>query len=241
MQVEEIQPEYGAVDYDLSDDSPTDENPALDANLFSGAGLADVAGAIDSQDFGFASTTSVDMELPDRPAVMDMPETDIIAPPERPLEEVILNNEVLPDDDEYDMSIIVDATKMPNPDDVTERDLMAVPLEEDHGQTLISDVYTINDEVDIDMLEQDYEDELTATQALNAEIEKAASELSRDPDDEPDPSGETSVQLRLASVTDLDLTTEMEAGNDQSDPDDTANIEVLDETIEMTGNNKGAG
>ena len=224
----------------MSDDSPTDENLALDANLFSGAGLAEAGDTTDSQDFGFASTTSIDLELPDAPAESDVPETDIIAPPERPREEMIIDEEVLPHDDEYDMSIVVDATKMPNPEDVTERDLMAVPVDEDNGQTRISDVYTINDEVDIDMLEQDYEDELTATQALNAEIEKAAAELADDPDMETDSTGDTSVQVRLVSVTDLDLTTEMAARNDDSDPDDTVNIEQ-DETVEMTARNKGAG
>jgi phage tail protein X len=248
MEVEELQPAYATVDFDLSDNSPTDENPALDANLFSGAGLEDTSDVVEKQEFGFASTTSIDMELPDRPAVMDLPETDIIAQPERTREEMILNTEVLPDDDEYDMSIIVDATKMPDPEDVTERDLKAVPVDEDDGQTLITDVYTINDEVDIDMLEQDYDDELTATQALNAEIEKAAADLARDMDEEEeeeeeaDASGETSVQVRLASVTDLDLTAEMAAKNDEKDADDdTTSLEVDDETIEMTANNKTAG
>jgi hypothetical protein len=250
MQVEEIQPQYGAVDFDLSDNSPTDENPALDANLFSGAGLAEVDDGRDEQDFGFAETTSIDMELPDRPAVMDISETDIIAPPERTREAMILDSEVLPDEDEYDMSIIVDATKMPNPNDVTERDLMAVQVDEEPGETMITDAYTINDDVDIDLLEQDYEDELTATQALNAEIEKAAAELAqnREPDTdsdlERDASGDTSVQIRLASVTDLDLTAEMDARNDDSDAadiDDTASIDASDETVEMTAKNKTAG
>ena len=56
--------------------------------------------------------------------------------------ESILESEVLPDDedeDDYDMSVIVDATKMPNPDDVTQKDLEAVPVETsdetlDHGR-----------------------------------------------------------------------------------------------------------
>ena len=185
------------------------------------------------------------MELPDRSAVMDLPETDIIAPPERIDEDVLIDSEVLPDDDEYDMSIIVDATKMPNPDDVTERDLMAVPVDDDTAQTPVADAYTINDEVDIDMLEQDYEDELTATQALNAEIEKAAADLAREVDEDEeavDTSAETSVQVKLVSVTDLDLTTEMAAKNDDRDTDDeTASLEIGDETVEMTGSNKSAG
>ncbi len=43
----------------------------------------------------------------------------------------ILESEVLPEDDDYDMSVIVDATKMPQHEEVTERDLKAVEVESD--------------------------------------------------------------------------------------------------------------
>ena len=81
--------------------------------------------------------------------------------------------------DLYDMSVILDATKMPHPEEVTERDLMAVPVGTD-DETLISDIYTISRELDFDILEQDYEDEMAATQALNEEIARAAAELAKD-------------------------------------------------------------
>ena len=145
IQVVEIQPHYPTVDFDLSDDAPTEENLALDADLFSGAGLAAAGDGHDEHDFIFAEATSLDTELPDLPEMKDMTATDIIAPPERLGEDMILDSEVLPDDD-YDMSIIVDATKMPDPDDVTERDLQAVPVDDEQDDSLITDAYTIEDE-----------------------------------------------------------------------------------------------
>ena len=125
------------LDFNLSDDSPTAENLALDADLEIGTGLEKGTDMDVAQDFGFAVTTHLDMELPEESAnVDDRSETDIIAPPGTD-ESSILKSEMLPDDDDYDMSVIVDATKMPMPEEVTERDLRAVVV--DGGdETLIS-------------------------------------------------------------------------------------------------------
>ena len=275
MTVQEIKPTYDNVDFDLSDDSPTEENLALDADLVEGTGLDDSDDVDVNRDFGFAATMDLDMELPENAAAEDSsPETDIIPPPERP-EELVVDSEVLPDDDgdEYDISMIVDATKMPDPAEVTERDLRAVPIE-DTGQTLINDDYTIVDEVAQDILEKDYEDELSATQLLNAEIEKAASELAEtigedDPTevaglDEDDPTevasldeddqadddtgkivgseDDTSIEMQLTNLSELDLTATLEAQNDDSsdDLDVTANIDADDKTVEMPRDKDGA-
>ena len=203
------------------------------------------------------------------------PETDIIPPPERPEEDLVVDSEVLPEEegDEYDISMIVDATKMPDPAEVTERDLKAVPIE-DTGQTLINDDYTIVDEIAQDILEQDYEDELSATQLLNAEIEKAASELAEsigedeptevasldeddptevanlDEDDQVDDAAgrivgsedDTSIEMQLTNMSELDLTATLEAQNDDvgDDLDVTANIEAEDKTVEMPRDKDGA-
>jgi hypothetical protein len=150
------------------------------------------------------------------------------------------------------MSVIVDVTKMPNPNDVTERDLMAVPVDDDNGQNLISDAYTINDEVDImedmglddeievavddDPMGTRIDDELAATQALSEEIEKAAAELASSSD----PSGETSIEMQLTNLSDLDLTSELEAQNDDYDNDVTSRLEANDETVEMPAKDKNA-
>ena len=211
------------------------------------------------------------MELPETTAADEpSPETDIIPPPERPEEDLVVNSEVLPeeDEDDYDISMVVDATKMPDPAEVTERDLRAVPID-DTGQTLINDDYTIVDEIGQDILEQDYEDELSATQLLNAEVEKAASELaetlgeasvtevaSLDEDDptavasldEDDDAGrivgaedDTSIEMQLTNLSELDLTASLEAQNDDGDDElaVTATIEADDKTVEMPRDKDG--
>ena len=264
MTVQEIKPSYDNVDFDLSDDSPTEENLALDADLVDGTGFDDSEDVDVNRDFGFAATMDLDMELPETAAMEDSaPETDIIPPPERP-EDLVVSSEVLPedDDDEYDISMVVDATKMPDPAEVTERDLKAVPIE-DTGQTLINDDYTIVDEIGQDILEQDYEDELSATQLLHAEIEKAASELaetigeddptevaSLDEDDDVDDNAgrivgsedDTSIEMQLTNLSELDLTATLEAQNDDvgDDLDVTASIEAEDKTVEMPRDKDGA-
>ncbi len=272
MTVQEIKPTYDNVDFDLSDDSPTDENPALDADLIEGTGLDDSDDADVNRDFGFAATMDLDLELPEAATAEDpAPETDIIPPPERPEEDLVVSSEVLPEDDadEYDISMVLDATKMPDPAEVTERDLRAVPLD-DTGQTSINDDYTIVDEIGQDILEKDYEDELSATQLLHAEIDRAASALAEsigeddptkvaafdedDPtevatlDDEDDNSGrivgaedDTSIEMQLTNLSELDLTATLEAQNDDvgDDLDVTATIEADDKTVEMPRDKDG--
>jgi hypothetical protein len=228
------------LDYDISDDSPTEENLALDADLVIGTGLGESTGMDVAESFGFADTTELDIELPFEPQAEVSGETDIIPPIGQEMES-ILESEVLPEDDDYDMSVIMDATKMPHPEDVTERDLMAVPVGTDDG-TLISDNYTISKEVDYDILEQDYEDEMTATQALNEEIARAAAELVEDLKQDAD--DEATSELSLASVTELDVTAQLPQQDEQTaemphpvDPNDTAavtvNMSADDETTEM--------
>jgi murein DD-endopeptidase MepM/ murein hydrolase activator NlpD len=266
MTVQEIVPTYDNVDFDLSDDSPTEENLTLDADLVEGTGFDDSEDADVNRDFGFAATMDLDMELPETTATEDStPETDIIPPPERP-EDLVVSSEVLPeeDEDEYDISMVVDATKMPDPAEVTERDLRAVPID-DTGQTPINDDYTIVDEIGQDILEKDYEDEMSATQLLHAEIDQAASELaesigendptevaSLDEDDDVDDNAgrivgsedDTSIEMQLTNLSELDLTATLEAQNDDdSDGDDldvTASIEADDKTVEMPRDKDGA-
>ena len=223
-----------ADNYDIEDDSPTEENLALDANVITGDGFEQGTDMDVSQDFGFAATTNLDIELPaESDTGTSELETDII-PPVRSDIESILESEVLPEDDDYDMSVIVDATQMPQPEDVTEHDLKAVEVGAD-DQTLIADNYTISREVDYDILEQDYEDELTATQALNLEIERAATELAADLN-EPHADDHTS---ELDSTTDLpagedEKTAEFEAAYDPNDTNAvTVNMSHEDKTAEM--------
>jgi murein DD-endopeptidase MepM/ murein hydrolase activator NlpD len=231
-----------AADYDIDDDSPTEENLALDADLVLGTGLDEgVEMDVAEADFGFAATTDLDIELPFEPEAPASGDTDII-PPSQMNVESILESEVLPEDDDYDMSVIVDATKMPQPEEVTERDLKAVAVEAS-DETLITDSYTVSREVDYDILEQDYEDEMTATQALNQEIERAAAEIAAE-------FGETDTDatsaLPASTVAELDATAELPVREDTDktaefeasyDPNDTnavtVNMSHEDKTAEM--------
>ena len=234
--------ETPVVDYNIADDSPTQENLVLDADLVIGTGLTESADSDVSQNFGFAAPTKLDIELPFEPAVsITGDETDIL-PPLRTDEHSILESEVLPeeDDDDYDMSVIVDATKMPQHDEITERDLKAVEVATD-DETHNMQSYTINKQVDYQVLEQDYEDEMTATQALNQEIARAAAELTENMEIDVDGSaGDETTAVPLAIVTDLGVTAKMPAQNDELSDDDTGvhkvltvNMEPKNETDEM--------
>jgi hypothetical protein len=228
----------GELDMNIMDDSPASEGLTLDADLFVGTGLQDGVEVDIPQNFGFAETTMLDMELPEEMSIAGVAasETDIL--PALQIEEssILLESEILPaEEDEYDMSVIIDATKMPHPDDVTERDLEAIQLESD-DENLITGDYTVSQEVDYKILEQDYEDEMTATQALNLEIQKAAEDLAARMDDQ-DTEDET-TKMPLATVHELDVTAQMPATDKQEIDDDTGinptiSMDVDGDTVEM--------
>ena len=236
-------------DYTIEDDSPTAENLTLDADLVVGTGLDNGTEMEVAQDFGFGSPTELDLELPFEPEPT-VPESDtgIFAADED--ETSLMESADDIDDDEYDLSVVVDATKMPQPEEVTQRDLQAVEVEPiDDGTP--TDAYTINSEADFEILEQDYEDELTATQALNAEIQRAAEELAHDTAnttyDDYDITSEVTAATPLASVTELDVTAQLPSGSDEDETgiheaatieiplaenDETAEMEVDDDTVD---------
>lgn len=234
------------IEIELDELSATHENLALDADLVVGTGLQEGNDMDVAQDFGFATTgAELDLELPEEMSSGAYPisSTDVIPPMNVDMES-ILENEVLPDveqaeEDDYDMSVIVDATKMPLSEDVTHKDLEAVQVETS-DDTLITGDYTVSHEVDYKVLEQDYEDELTATQALNIEISRAAAELAENMDNQAGDEEETK-NMTLASVTALDVTAQLPANNDDiSDLDDTGineavtvNMQDADNTVEM--------
>ncbi len=191
------------VDYNLNDDSPTEENLIIDADLEHGTGL-DAGVDVDvAEDFSFASTTELDLELPadahhgdgagSAAGCDDTVEQEITIEQEAPA------IDQLQTDDDYDMSVIVDVMQL-NDDEITERDLKAVvvPDDDEDAETVSSD-YTISQEADYDIVEQRFEDELSATQALNAEIERAAAELAKSAgDDVADQVGESRVEEAAA-------------------------------------------
>lgn len=233
-----------AIEVEFEELSDTQENAILDADLIIGTGLKQGGDLAVAQDFGFAASTALDMELPEEMSSggNQTSTTDIIPPMNFDFDS-ILESEVLPEtndsDNDYDMSVIVDATKMPMPEDVTQKDLAAIPLESG-DDALITGDYTVNHELDYQVLEQDYEDEFTATQALNSEITRAAAELSARMDEFDD--ADNTTEMSMASMTALDITAQLPANNDDdiSDLDDTGinesvtlNMRTDDNTVEM--------
>lgn len=226
--------------YTIDDDSPTAENLALDADLVMGTGLEAGAEIEVAEDFGFASPTEVDVELPFEPeAGIAESDTSLFALDDD--ETSVMENHDVAEDDDYDFSVVLDATKMPRPDDITQQDLQAVEVQpvDDIGKT---GSYTIESEVDLEILEQDYEDELTATQALNAEIVRAAEELAKDSAgqalDDYEITTEMTAATPMASVTELDATAEMPSsdveGNETGMQDD-ATLEMPATDSDETG------
>lgn len=220
----------GEVDFPIQDAQSSDQEVTLDADLGAGTGLND-GGDIDvAQDFGFSAdgdtSSDLDMLLPEESEQEAEPDPTDIIPLQRVEEASILVAEELPVDDEYDLSMIVDATKQPLGDDVsTEKDLKAVPIDSASDENFDVEC-TLNDQFGLDALQQDYEDELTATQAENLEIEKAAAELAlrmaESPDDK---TAEMPASIDVAEVT-SEVTAQMpgtvQAENDDfSDRDDT--------------------
>jgi len=212
------------VDFQVPDESPHSASLTLDADFGDGSGLQDTSDMDVAQDFGFSASSTfdeeLDMVLPEgADAEDDSGPTDIIEPSARPEDSVVVDNEVMPnedDDADYDLSMIVDVTKQDVVEfDATEKDLQAVQVDSDSKPA--SDDYTVNKDVDYKVLEQDYEDEFTATRALNLEIEKAAAQL--------------------ADRMDIDATGEMTAQlprNAQAQNDDVNDLYVTGSTEEIT-------
>jgi hypothetical protein len=143
----------------------------------------------------------------------------------------ILESEIPPsdDDDEYDLSMILDATRQPIVDThLTAKDLKAVPV--DLADDDDSADYTLSKEIDYKILEQDYQEEFTTTQALNEEMARAALELAHTMSG--NISTDKTAELprnRKSSTLSSDLTAEM--------PGRTG----LEITAELTGNLLASG
>lgn len=175
-----------------ADDEATAENPTLDlftvaeagdsqldANLDNGDGFAADNDVEVAEDFAFSTTRDLGATIEAESATAEnTAQNPVIAP--RFSETMILEKEVLPTHDEeapqYDVSMIVDATRQDfenDHDNVTTRDLKAVVAEADDLSVATRELDAISEQ-DYEILEQDYEDELTASQILEREVAKAA-------------------------------------------------------------------
>lgn len=191
----------------ISDESPTVESHILDANLEFETDLQ-VGTQVDSaQDFELSMKQPLDLELPFEPAIDEDRADNTIAVSRYRKEESILVSEVLPEDDDetYEMSVMIDATKMRDNDGDTVDRLETVAT--DDADKPVTDI-------DLAILERDYENEMTATQALNEELTLAAAELKASMSDE------DNSRITLASLSDLDVTAQLPANDD----DDTIEV-----------------
>jgi len=220
---------------------------SLDADLDAGTGLNAGSEMDVAQDFGFSASgqiaSELDMEITELAArEEEATPTDVIPPNHREEIVTILESEEPPgsdDGEEYDLSMIVDATKQPIGDyDATAKDLQAVRIE---AADNVDDEYTMSSAVDYQTLEQDYQEEFTATQAANAEIEKAARELARRMEEED--AGRVTAELEAADASatgdvDVDLTTEMSGPNvtDERPVVELPEVSDPDVTAELTAN-----
>ena len=246
------------VDFQLDDSMISSQSISLDADLDAGTGLQNVTDVDVAQDFGFSASTTgevesavesvMDLELPEEaPEEPEKLPTDII-PPNHRIEDSILESEEAPSIDasaEYDLSMIVDATKQAlGGDDLTAKDLMAVQVGTTAESEADSIEMTLNDEVDIQALEQDYQEEYTQTLAMNEEIEQAAIDLALRLDN--DDSGDVTAALpsvaeatQTASVLEEDMPTEIASLDDDLDdmPTEIASLDDDLDDLEDTGVN----
>jgi len=135
--------------------------------------------------------------------------------------------------------MIVDATKHIVEDgDEPAKDLLAITLNIDAGIDGGTGEYTLNKEVDFQILEQDYEDELTASQTLKIELEEAARALVECVDDLDVSDGKTA---EMPGVDNPEVTAELTgklpaSGDAQNEEFDTSSViipELPVETAEM--------
>ncbi|MDH4108975.1 MAG: LysM peptidoglycan-binding domain-containing protein [Gammaproteobacteria bacterium] len=241
-------------DYTVEETAADGRAFALDADLGIGTGLSDSDDIDVAQDFGFSTTSDLaadlDMMIPE--GAEEEPEaqpTDVIEP-HLPKIHSILESEVLPNtSDDYDLSMIVDATRQNFEDtDVTEKDLFAVPVNEADSDDDTGS-YTINDDIGTRLIEQDYEKEHAATQSIDADIARAALELSERMDE----AEEAAVADSRMDLKALGLDFELPDEGALSDLDDTGinaeltsklqvdldDADLSDATVMMDGTEEG--
>ena len=217
------------VDHHYDESAIEEVTMSLDADLGLGTGLQpgpNIVGPGEGATIEDSNTApQIQLTIPPEDA---SDRTDII-PALGTGENTILESEIPPSDEtgEYDLSMIVDATKQAIGDmEHTAMDLMAVPRDS-QDEADGTDVYTLSKEVDYKILEQDYEEELTQTQALNAEIAQAALELAEHMD------AEDSIVVETAEVPTVNEEITLEGGATAEVPALELDDSLLGATSEM--------
>lgn len=235
------------VDYNFDATTITGHKISLDADLRDGTGLQENDDMDVAQDFAFSATESeIDMEIPELPVEEEeLPATDVL-PAQSNAEETILDSEVLPsdkaaedgeaeDDDDYSVSMNVDATKQILDDNTaTAKDLQAVMVDTSADITIDeTGEYSLSRSAEYQILEQDYEEELTATQALNKEIEEAARALAEQMEEAE--GGDKTAEMPTPQDPDMtaELTANLKAPGDAENEEFANSGAVPDLMVEM--------
>lgn len=232
-----VDEDLAEVDFRFDEPVPDARMIALDADLDAGTGFQD-GGDIDvAQDFGFSASgdlpDGLDIEFDAEPMAWRNEESPtVITAKRRATDGIVVSESPRGGTEElsqYDLSMIVDATRQPLADsDSTTKDLQAIELDAEELEPIDTESPTLSGDGDFRILEQDYEDELTATQALNAELAAAARKLSRQLHADADDSAEPELPTVESVALDMDLA----AALPRSGNDDTTAIEP---TVEVPG------
>lgn len=225
------------VDWGLDD--ATVETEALDADLVMGTGLEETTDSTLGAEIGFPVPTEVDIELPFQGETsVDLLEADAVESGEyEPIDEsdiVTVEQPALETGDE--------PGALADIDDDEELDTHSIEVATIEETALLPDS-PVDPSIAFEMLEQDYEDELSATMALNVELTQAAAELASvagpDSDDSDDVcyDEDATAAMSLASVTEMEFddTVDGNAANDELELGlDEATIEMPSPDAEKT-------
>lgn len=159
----------------LTDATPRSADYHLDADLSDGKGF-DSNDDIDvALDYNFATSgdysNELDLTVGESDSNSDELPTDIMEKQNSSTDAMEFSGTG------YDMSMVVDVSKQKFESSATTRDLQAIQVESVSASQIKAGPLDLTTEFDHRILEQDYEDEMTATQILNNEIEQAAREL----------------------------------------------------------------
>jgi len=222
---------------------------SLDANIDLDTGLLENDGQDVDHDFGFLEND----ESAGNPDVEDLREpvrgsdpgaTSIMKPLHRVEDTSILLTEELAEEDDsddtgnYDVSMSIDVLEQTIGDaDDTATDLQAVRIEIDAGATTEVE-NSMTTSFAYEVLEQDYEDELTASQILKVEIEKASRELTErmDQDTQSDATSllpSLDITAEITAELTANLPASLLAENDAVIPDQDKTADGSDITVDM--------
>ncbi len=189
------------------DDEATVETEALDADLVMGTGLHETADTTLGAEIGFPAPTEVDIELPvESDSSVNLLDSEAVAAEESDEYATIDDSGVVTVEQPALAASDETAAEFDEDEELDTKSIEVATIEE----TSMHDTH-IDPSIAFEMLEQDYEDELSATMALNAELTRAAVQLASAAGQDAEESDEVcydedaTAAMSLAAVTELDF------------------------------------